>query len=233
MGAVLACGDGAALSHRSAGALWGFITARRGPIEVSAHRGRRRAGILAHACVVTDDDTAALAGIPVTTVARTLLDLAEVLKATALEEAFDEADRLKLLSLDELEGVCRRARGRRGLKPLRRLMDADRGPETRSPLEDRLVAFCRKRGLPEPETNVTVLGREVDAFWPDAKLMAEADSFEFHSHRGAFEGDRARDAAMVVAGYRVVRITHRRLTREPEKLATELRLLLAGGVGDS
>jgi very-short-patch-repair endonuclease len=78
-----------------------------------------------------------------------------------------------------------------------------------------------------------VLGREVDAFWPDAKLMAEADSFEFHSHRGAFEGDRARDVAMLVAGYRVVRITHRRLTREPEKLTTELRLLLAGGHGDS
>ncbi len=90
-------------------------------------------------------------------------------------------------------------------------------------------ALCQKYGLPLPKTNVIVLRREVDAFWPDQKLMVEADSFEFHGHRAAFERDRARDAAMQVEGYRVIRLTHRRLDAEPAKVAGELRQLLGLG----
>jgi hypothetical protein len=126
---------------------------------------------------------AVVAGIPVTTVARTLLDLAEVVDGKTLERACEEADRLGLLKPGELEGVCARGQGRRGLKPLRHLIDADRGPVTLSPLEDRVIALCREYGLPIPKTNCIVMGREVDALWPDAKLMVEADSFEFHGHR--------------------------------------------------
>jgi len=91
------------------------------------------------------------------------------------------------------------------------------------------VRLCEKYGLPTPDTNVHVLGREVDAFWPDQKLMVEADSFEFHGHRAAFERDRARDAEMQAAGYTVIRLTHRRLTREPAKVAAQLRHLLQRG----
>jgi len=164
--------------------------------------------------------------IPVTTVARTLLDLAEAVDERTLEGAFNEAGRLRLLKMAELERVYARGHGRRGLKPLRHLLEEGRPSTTRSGLEDRVLSLCREYGLPTPETNQVVLGREVDAFWPDQKLMVEADSFQFHGHRAAFENDRARDAAMQVGGFRVVRLTRRRLDREPARVATELRLLL-------
>lgn len=168
--------------------------------------------------------------IPVTTVARTLLDLAEVVDRRMLERAFGEAERRGLLKLAELERVCAAARGRRGLKPLRRLMAEAGRPRGRTPLEDKVLALCYKHRLPIPETNVIVLGCEVDCFWPDQKLMVEADSFEFHAHRSAFERDRERDAEMQVAGYHVMRLTHRRLEREPAKVAAQLRHLLGRGV---
>jgi len=163
----------------------------------------------------------------VTTVARTLLDLADVLDERQLEKAFEEADRLGLLRMRAVEEVCARCPGRRGLKPLRRLVEEARAPEFgRSRLEDRLLALCREHDLPAPHVNVEVLGREVDAFWPEAKLAVEADSWAFHRHRAAFEDDRARDAKMRVEGYSVIRLTDRRLKREPDAVAAELRRLL-------
>ena len=164
-------------------------------------------------------------GVPVTTVARTLLDVAEIVSEREFELVSDQADRLGLLDVPALEAVCSRGFGRRGLKRTRSLLEATR-PQTRSPLEARVLALCREHSLPLPQTNAEVLGREVDAFWPEQRLMVEADSFEFHSHRAAFEGDRARDAAMQVAGYRVIRLTHRRLDQEPERVAAQLRHLL-------
>ncbi len=162
-----------------------------------------------------------------TTVARTLFDYAEVEPFWRLEQAWEEADRLKVLRLREVELVCERGYGRRALKPIRRLLAAARAPaEGRSPLEERFHAFCLDYRLPEPARNVHVLGREVDALWPEAKLVAELDSWEHHGHRGAFERDRARDPKFLIAGYRTIRITHRRLDREPSELASEIRQLL-------
>ena len=113
------------------------------------------------------------------------------------------------------------------MKPLRRLIKEARAPEpARTPLEDRILELCRQYDLPSPHTNVLVLGREVDAFWPQAKLMVEGDSWAFHRHRAAFERDRRRDAKMQAAGFRVIRLTHRRLEREPQTVAAELRCLL-------
>jgi very-short-patch-repair endonuclease len=97
---------------------------------------------------------------------------------------------------------------------------------TRSSLEERFLAFCREYELPSPQTNVLILGKEVDACWPDSRLVVESDSWSFHRHRAAFERDRARDAAMQAQGYRVVRITDRRLKSSPASLAAELRVLL-------
>ena len=162
-----------------------------------------------------------------TTVARTLFDLAEFVSFKHLESAWEEADRLNLLQLSAIEGVCERGYGRRALRPVRRLLaDARAATITRSPLEDDFAAFCQKRGLPMPSFNTTVLGYEVDALWPAQLLAAELDSWEFHRHRAAFERDRIRDAALQVAGYRIVRITHRRLHNEAPALASELRALL-------
>jgi very-short-patch-repair endonuclease len=235
MAAVLACGQGAVLSHRSAAALWGLVRASTSPVEVTGRLGRRRRpGIALHEGGLTDADRDVVAGIPVTSVARTLLDLADVLDERQLENAFEEADRLGLLRMRAVEEVCARSPGRRGLKPLRRLAEEARAPEAgRTRLEDRLLALCREHCLPAPHTNVEVLGREVDAFWPEAKLTVEADSWAFHRHRAAFEDDRARDAKMQVEGYRVLRLTHRRMKREPDEVAAELRRLLGIDGGQS
>jgi very-short-patch-repair endonuclease len=232
LAAVLACGDGALLSHRSAATLWGLMRSRTSLVDVSAARGRSRAGIALHETGVSKEDRTVVDAIPVTTVARTILDLADVVDEHELERTFEEADRRGLLRMRALEDVCVRGYGRRGLKPLRRLIEDARAPEpSRSALEDRVLALCRKYDLPSPQTNVEVLGHEVDAFWPRQKLMVEADSWSYHRHRAAFERDRIRDAAMQAAGYRVVRVTHRRLERAPASVADELARLLAAGEG--
>jgi very-short-patch-repair endonuclease len=183
-----------------------------------------------HRSPVDEDERAVEAGIPVTSVARTLLDLAGVLDGDGLRRAFEEADRQKLLRMSELERVCARAGKRKGIPALRHLAAAAQEPvTTRSPLEDRFAEFCREhlRDLPAPLTNVSILDHEVDAYWPSHRLVVEMDSWEFHGHRAAFEHDRARDTAMQAAGYRVIRLTHRRLQSEPRTVAAELRRLLS------
>jgi hypothetical protein len=227
MAGVLAGGERALLSHRSAATLWG-LTTYKGPVEVTAPTaGRTRTGIVVHQGGIGREERTAVDGIPVTTVARTLFDAAEVVDERQLEILFEEADRLGLLRIKALEDVCARGQGRHALRTIRPLIDAVRPPEpTRSPLEDRFISFCREHDLPLPQTNVVLLGYEVDAYWPDARLMVEADSWSFHRHRAAFERDRLRDAAMQAKGYRVVRITHRRLEQEPAEVAAALRALL-------
>lgn len=230
MAAVLACGEKAALSHHSAAALWGLARPGSGLVDVSAASGRRRKGIAVHEGALVDADRTVRDRIPITTVARTLFDYAEVVDERRLERAFEEADRLHILEMRALEEVCSRSYGRRALRPIRRLIEEARAAErSRSPLEDLVLELCRDHGLPMPTTNVSILDSEVDAFWPDRKLIVEADSWEFHRHRAAFERDRARDAAMQAAGYRVIRMTHRRMEREPVAVAAELRRLL--GIG--
>jgi very-short-patch-repair endonuclease len=235
LGAVLAYGDFALLSHQTAAALWELAKPGSAPIDVSAPAGRqglrRRQGIWIHRGKLHPEDRAERAGIPVTSVARTLFDYAEVVDFQRLERAWEEADRLKLLRLGEVERVCERGYGRRALKPTRRLLAGARAStRTRSPLEDRFQRFARFFDLPPHVTNVDVLGSEVDALWPAAKLIVELDSWEFHRHRAAFQRDRARDARLLVAGYRTVRVTHYRLDKEAATLADEIRSLLQAQV---
>jgi hypothetical protein len=232
MAAVLACGPGALLSHRDAAALWGIRSTARSRIDVTVARpeARSQPGIDVHRVrSLNPADRTEHDGIRVTTVARTLLDLAEVIRPTELERAFDEAERLRLLDLDAVVAVCERARGRRALKALAPLV-ADRRPEqrdTRSPLEARFLPFCQAHGIPLPAVNVEVAGLLVDAVWPAQRLVVELDSYEFHGKtRAAFEADRRRDAALQTAGYRVIRITWRQLHRHPEQVAATIRSLL-------
>jgi len=226
--AALAYGEGAVLSHRSAAALWGLIRAPGRIVDVTSASGRgRRPGIRLHRGRLHPNERTTQDGIPVTCVARTLLDLAEALDERGLERAFEEADRLGLLKMGAVDLACERGVGRRPVALCRRVMDRARMPHTaRSPLEDRFARFCDERNLPPPSLNVEVLGREVDAFWPAKQLIVELDGFAYHHHRAAFERDRARDAALQTAGYRVVRLTHRRLDREAGAVEAELRRLL-------
>jgi very-short-patch-repair endonuclease len=230
--AVLAYGPGAVLSHHSAAVLWGLRRRRKGPIHVTAGCGRqgvrRREGIWIHRCKLRPEETTIRDGIPVTTLARTLFDFAERAPYEELKKMAEEADRLKLLRLRKLEEVCERGRGRRALRPMRRLLAELGAPlEGRSPLEIRFAEFLREHRLPAPAQNVQVLDHEVDALWPAAKLVAELDSWEYHGHRAAFERDRARDPQLLLAGYRTIRVTHRRLDSEAAQLAVEIRRLLA------
>jgi hypothetical protein len=184
--------------------------------HIRLHRGR-----------IDSEDRAARDPIPVTSVARTLFDLAEVVDFQQLERAWEEADRLSLLQLKAVERVCERGYGRHALRPIRRLLAKTQAPtKTRSPLEDRFQRLCHAYELPPCSTNVDVLGSEVDVLWPAARLIVELDSWEFHHHRSAFQRDRARDTRLLVAGYRTIRVTHHRLDTEAPTLATEIKQLL-------
>lgn len=234
LAAVLACGEGALLSHRSAAALWGLARQRGSAVDVTGRSGRQfrpgRDGLRLHRGRLYEDDRSERAGIPVTSLARTLFDLAEVVTSRQLERAWEEADRLDLLQLRAVERVCEQGYGRHALRPIRRLLAEARAPSyTRSPLENSFAEFFREHldDLPAPLTNVSILDHEVDAYWPSQRLVVEMDSWEFHSHRAAFEHDRARDAAMQAAGYRVIRLTHRQLESEAPRIIIQLRRLLA------
>ncbi|MET0559656.1 MAG: DUF559 domain-containing protein [Solirubrobacterales bacterium] len=158
---------------------------------------------------------------------RLLFDLAEIEPFARLERAWEEADRRNLLQLAAIERVCERGRGRRALRPIRRLLiEARAAVEGRSPLEDRFQIFLRAHDIPFGAANVSVLDHEVDMLWPAASLIVELDSWEHHGHRAAFERDRARDPERLLAGYRIIRVTHRRLDREADALAAEIRGLL-------
>jgi very-short-patch-repair endonuclease len=231
LAAVLAVGPGAVLSHRTAAALWelGVTPARRVDVTVHSRSRRNRPGIAVHLTrELLDRDRTRRAGIPVTSVARTLLDLAEVIPKRRLERAVEEAERLRLFDLRAIDDVCERGTGRRGLGALRAAVEAQRpsAPFTRSELERILIDLCRENDLPRPLVNHWVCGFEVDAVWPEQRLVVEVDGYEFHRTRAAFERDRARDAALQVAGFRVLRFTRRGLERERDAVAPTLRGLL-------
>jgi very-short-patch-repair endonuclease len=234
MAAVLACGEGATLSHGSAAALWGMTKVPHARIEVVVphdrarrHRGNR-AGIAVHgARDLPNTHRTVRYSIPVTTVSRTLLDLAGSISATRLRRAFEAADRLELLDLRGLVGLCEWARGRAGTGRLRALAAEHRAlPETRSELERRFLRMCERAALPRPAVNVVVAGFEVDCFWPSHRLVVELDGYEFHHDRASFERDRRRDAALQVAGHTVIRVTHTRLAGEEASVVAELERLL-------
>jgi very-short-patch-repair endonuclease len=231
LAAVLACGDGAALSHRSAAALWGLRASGRERVDVTApgSRGLRDPLIDLHRARLEPAEVTVHGGIPVTTVARTLGDLAGVVPGPALERALTQAESVGLYDHDALRAVSERFRGRRGARALHAAL---RTPPafTRSELEARMLALCDAYELPRPHVNVRVCGHEVDFLWPAARLIVETDGYAFHRSRAAFERDRRRDAELILAGYRVIRITHARLSTDAAGVAATIRALLSPSV---
>jgi very-short-patch-repair endonuclease len=228
MAAVLAGGAGAVLSHVSAGAHWEIIDPIGGPTHVTASGGgRHRLGIVFHRAVDLDPFRTVHKRIPVTNPSRTVLDLAAVLSPNRLERAVETADRLGLLDLTQLTRLCESSPGRKGTAPLRLLLAKYHPlPETRSELERRFLRLCRDSGLPQPAVNVPLAGLEVDFLWAEPRIVVELDGYAFHGDRASFERDRRRDAMLQTAGYRVVRITHRRLAQEAASVVAELQVLL-------
>ena len=228
MAAVLAAGPGAVLSHGSAAALWGIRDTSRTRIDVITPRTlHARPALRPHCAVLPTDEMTTKDGIPVTTPARTLLDLAAILDRRALERAFNEAEVRRLTSPAPLATLIACHPGKRGTTNLRTLVpDAGRST-TRSELEGRFLSFLDTHDLPHPETNVLIEGVEVDAAWRAQHLIVELDGYAFHGTRAAFESDRARDRRLTARGWRVIRITWRDLCERPHELATELGALLS------
>ena len=171
-------------------------------------------------------------GIPVTTVARTLVDLTDVLGSDRVLRALREADFLRLLDLDALSAAVERAHGRKRLGVLREAMAAHRPDEiVRSELEHRFLELVREAGLPPPETNVKLTARgrryEIDCLWREQRVAVELDGRAAHARTAAFEPDRRKDAALNAIGLRPLRFTWLRVSGEPGDVIAELRATLA------
>lgn len=228
--AVLACGPNAVLSHRAAARLWGIRPDNRRDVDVTlpSRGAHHRKGIHPHSVRKLDPrDVTEIDGIPVTTLPRTLLDLAEVVPKSHVIRAMTEAERQQIIDLNALKELLDRSLGRRGRRPLREILaDAVIEPRTREEFEHRFLQLVLDAGLPRPKVNVLVAGYEVDVVWPEQKLIVELDSWKFHRHRKAFEDDRERDVVLALAGYLPIRVTWRQLTKAPARLIQRLRELL-------
>ena len=199
MAAVLAGGERAVLSHRSAAAVWRMRdTARRPEVTVARHRGNRP-GVQYHEAVLPPDEITVHHGIPVTTPARTLLDLATVVSLQHLEHAFQEAEIRRLTSPTSLDALLERYPGRRGTQAITRVLDDHHKNGQAVPtsvLERRLLALIDAHNLPRPVINRLSDHGELDAKWHDQRLIVECDGFATHGTREAFERDRAKDRAL-------------------------------------
>jgi very-short-patch-repair endonuclease len=173
-----------------------------------------------------DDEVTTLDGIPITTPARTILDIAEEATSREVEQALANALRMRLVTMDEMWQMVERHPTHRGAPLLRRVLSAEGGPQfTRSEAEEKMLELVRTGGLPRPELNVNVLGHEVDFLWRKARLVAEVDGYAWHASGRSFAADRHRDAELTAAGYRVLRFTWADITEGG--LATLVRLAQA------
>ena len=229
LAAVLACGSDAVLSHRDAATLHDLRPVSSGRIDVTATSRHRIDGIDCHYVrVLHADDWVIVDGIPVTSVSRTFLDVAETFTARGLGSTLEQAQRQNKFDLRLIQAVIARSPGRRGLKPLGEALVqlTDEPPWTQSDLEDLLRALIRDADLPQPETNVFIEGELVDFAWRQHKLIVEVDGWTFHKTKRSFEDDRRRDAKLVLAGWRVVRFTYDQVRYEPQAVARTLTTLL-------
>lgn len=235
MAAVIACGPGAVLSHRSAGKGWGLLSHGPPLPEVTRPlRFRARAGIIARRSSLPVDEVTVIDRIPVTSVPRTLLDLAGVLTKRQLELALNEAEVLRLTDRLSAPDLLERYPRRRGSAVLRALLGdrmAVRGI-TRRELERRFQAVLADTDLPRPRLNahLSVQRRffEVDCLWTAQRLIVELDGRESHGTDLAFEKDRERDRLLLVEGWRVARVTWRQLRDDAPAVIADLRRLLRG-----
>ena len=239
MAAVLACGHGALLSHRSAAVLWGLREGGGARVDVTTARrvGRGRAPIRVHwRPSVAAADACSCHGVPCTSVARTLLDLAAVVSGSELEKACDRAEQLRLFDGRAIDALLSRAQGERGTRRLRETLE-QLDPQTaltRTEIERLMLALCKAHPLPQPVVNGWIqlngIGFEPDFLWPQQRLIVETDGRTTHLTRKAFEADRRRDQLLAEAGYMTLRLTWRQVTDEPERVARTIAAVLKRAV---
>jgi hypothetical protein len=237
MAAVLACGPGAVLSHRSAARLheirnYGYT---RIEVTIPSRSTRAHAGIAVHrSTTLTEADVTVVNGIPVTTVHRTLLDLGDVLSQRQLERAFDQAETVKGLDLNEINDQLARNPTRPGAKKGRRVLAEHYigSTPTENDFEEALLALTRSLGLPDPRPQFYIDPGDggpmirADFAWPDRRIVVETDGRKTHGTTQAFEADRRRDQRLSAAGWTVIRTTWRQLKFRPHELRPVLLKLL-------
>jgi hypothetical protein len=242
MAAVVACGPGAALSHHAAGALLNLLESHRTltDVTVPSRTGRRHAGIQIHrSSTLRPDDVTAIEGIPCTTPARTILDLAGVLSPRRLERVLDAAEAEQVIDLDRLIDQLNRNNGRRrAAGALRRALNEHRvgSTATWNEFEERFLALSRCVGLPDPEIQPWLeLGDgeppiRPDFLWRRQRVIVETDGHKHHGTRRAFESDRRRDQRAAAAGFQTIRVTWRQLIAERDRLGRAILAIVTRGV---
>jgi predicted transcriptional regulator of viral defense system len=229
MAAVLACGPGAVLSHRSAAALLALRPSGWTRIEVTVpgRSGRRRDGIKVHrSTTFAAQDTTRVKNIPCTTTARTLLDLAAVIERRPLERAFDESEILELFDLPSLNDQLERNPNHAGVGIIRAVLEEHQigSTATRNDLEEAFLALCRRAGVPDPQVNEWVDFRDgglpilADFVWREQRVLVETDGRRVHGTRRARERDPLRDQRAILAGWRPIRTTRRQVMHRPHEL---------------
>jgi hypothetical protein len=234
MAAVLASGPGAVLSHRSATALWSIWGSGAGEIHVTVPRkSRSQLAIQRHFSALPSDEVTTHDGIPVTSAARAVLDLAADKGEAAAESALREMEYLQIYGPVSVPSLLRRHPYHRGSTLVARCLERleeDPGGRLRSPLEELFLPFLDAHQIPRPRLNPCLsVGDErfqVDCLWPEARLIGELDGFQAHGTRAAMGRDRRRDRRLLAQSYWVVRITEAHLTQEPLALVADLRGLL-------
>jgi very-short-patch-repair endonuclease len=218
MAAVLGCGEGATLSHRSAAAMWGFGEEMRGRIDISVNRrcSLRRPGIRVHSRpTLSPDETTTHLDIPLTQLVRTLIDLATELPRNRLERAVNEADKRDLIDPESLRAALDDHAGEPGVRVLRRLLDRNTFRLSDSGLEVRFRRLAEEAGLSMPLTKQWVNGFEVDFYWPELGLVVETDGLRYHRTASAQYRDALRDQTHTASGLTTLRFSHRQVMYEP------------------
>jgi len=226
LAAVLACGSGALLSHSSSAWLWGLTgTCPIRPHVTVPTRGHQHSSVqLHHSTILTDEDCDEFERIPTTAVPRTMLDLAANHRARRLESVIEKAEHRGLLDIDRLDSILARAGGHPGRDRLQQAIAIYRDPIfSRVHTERLFLALINKAGLPQPAINNFVAGHEIDAYWEAERFAVEVDGWDTHRTRAAFERDPLRIEDLKLAGIDAIRITARRIEREPETVGRRLR----------
>jgi len=230
LAAVLACGPGALLSHRSAAWLWGILRYGPAPLHVTSPQPRKpRAPIhLHHSRILTEADRALEEGIPVTSLPRTLLDCAGESRFSQLQRMLERSEELKQFDLAPVEELLGRSRGHAGWGRLRQAIALYQPvPFTRSGFERLFFEAVLAAGLPRPATNFVEAGFELDVYWPEQRFAVELDTYATHGTNTAFERDHFRDEDLMLAGIELIRVTDVRFHREPESVLKRVATLLA------